>query len=109
MEGTVSKTPKRVAVFSPAKKLVGIFSSLTVLANLMEVSTASVHYACNGDSVACRGWYLRIIDNIAFDLPNDLGNITLDEFDAMSRIDRLTYSPRGMRKKRKKTDQCKAA
>ena len=108
MERTVSKTPKRVAIFSPAKKLVAIVSSMTMAASILKVKTPSVLYACNGVTVACQGWYLRFIDNITFDMPDDLGSVTLDEFDAMNRISRSTYSPRGMRKERKKVTECEA-
>jgi hypothetical protein len=109
MERTVSKTPKRVALFSPAKKLVAIVSSMTMAASILGVSTPSVMYACNGTSVACQGWYLRLVNNIAFDLPDDLGIVTLDEFDRLNNIDRPAYSPRKMRKERKTTEGCAAA
>lgn len=95
-----SRVPSRVAVFSPGKKLIGVFSSQTVLAKFMEVSTPSVHYACDGTTVACKGYYLRSLDKIYLELPDDFGTLTLEQFDQLNGERRLTYPDRGMRKKR---------
>lgn len=89
-----------MAVFSPAKKLIGVFSSQTLLAKFMDVSTPSVHYACDGTTVACKGFYLRPLDNIDLDIPDDFGTLTLEEFDDLNGEKRVTYPDRGMRKKR---------
>jgi hypothetical protein len=97
-----SKVAERVAVFSPGKKLVGVFSSKTLLAKFMDVSTPSVLYACNGTTVACNGWYLRSLENVDLEIPDDFGTLTLEEFDVLNGEKRLTYPDRGMRKKRAK-------
>ncbi len=95
-----SRVPDRVAVFSPGKKLIGVFSSKTLLAKFMDVSTPSVTYACNGTTVACNGWYLRSLGDVELELPGDLGTLTLERFDELNGEKRLTYPDRGMRKKR---------
>ena len=95
-----SRVPSRVAVFSPGKKLIAVFSSQTLLAKFMEVSTPSVHYACEGTTVACKGFYLRPLDKIDLDIPDDFGTLTLEEFDNLNGEKRITYPDRGMRKKR---------
>lgn len=95
-----SRVPDRVAVFSPGKKLIGVFSSKTLLAKFMDVSTPSVLYACNGTTVACNGWYLRSLGDVELELPGDLGTLTLERFDELNGEKRLTYPDRGMRKKR---------
>ncbi len=95
-----SKVAERVAVFSPGKKLVGVFSSKTLLAKFMDVSTPSVTYACNGTTVACKGFYLRSLDKTDIELPDDFGTLTLERFDELNGEKRLTYPDRGMRKKR---------
>lgn len=89
-----------MAVFSPGKKLIAVFSSQTLLAKFMEVSTPSVHYACEGSTVACKGYYLRQLDNTGLDIPDYIGTLTLEEFDNLNGEKRITYPDRGMRKKR---------
>lgn len=95
-----SRVPDRVAVFSPGKKLIAVFSSKTLLAKFLGVSTPSVLYACNGTTVACNGWYLRPLGSAVLELPGDLGTLTLERFDELNGEKRLTYPDRGMRKKR---------
>jgi hypothetical protein len=95
-----SRVPDRVAVFSPGKKLIAVFSSKTLLAKFMDVSTPSVTYACNGTTVACKGFYLRSLDKTDIELPDDFGTLTLERFDELNGERRLTYPDRGMRKKR---------
>lgn len=96
----VSREPSRIAVFSPAKKLVGVFNSMTAAAQLLNVSTSSIHFACKGETLACQGWYVRELVNVILEIPDDFGTLTLEDFDNLNGEKRITYPDRGMRKKR---------
>lgn len=99
MKGIKLKTPEKVAMFSPEKVLVGVFSSMNQAANVLGVRVSTVRFACIGTTVACQGWYLRTLGRVEVSIC-DIGTLTLDDFDLRSGEKRLTYPDRGMRKKR---------
>lgn len=83
--------PKRVLQFNSTKKLVAVFSSLTAAAKTLEVSPAAVHYACSGKRISCKGAYFRSLnDNIELEW-EDLGALTLQEYDDLCGEKRAVY------------------
>lgn len=99
MKGTKLKTPDKVALFSPEKILVGVFSSMNQAANVLGVRASTVRFACVGTTVACQGWYMRTLGHVEVGI-GDIGTLTLDQFDTLNGEKRVTYPDRGMRKKR---------
>lgn len=97
----VSRTPSKVAVFDIEKRrLRGVFSSQTYAAKFLNMTTAAVHFACTGVTVACNGWYFRSLDNVNIEFDNSFGKLTLEEFDQLTGVDRVVYPKSNPRKKR---------
>ena len=94
----VRREPSRIAVFSPAMKLVGVCASMTAAAQMLKVSTSAIHFACNGKTPSCQGWYVRELDNVIIEFPDDLGTLRLEDFDNLNGTKRTTYPDRGTRK-----------
>lgn len=99
MKGSKLKNPEKVAIFSAEKILIGIFSSMNQAANIIGVRPSTVRFACIGTTVSCQGWYLRNIGSSDVGI-NEIGVLTLDEFDGRNGDVRITYPDRGMRKPR---------
>ena len=88
----------KIAAFSRDQVLVGVFASMTQAAKFIGVRVSSVRFAVVGDTVACQGWYLRRVDEtLSMD---EIGTLTLQDFDRRIGEKRLTYPHRAMRKTR---------
>ena len=103
MKRKVKREPRRIAVFGGRdKKLVAVIGSMTQAAHVLGVKTAAISYASRGLTVACQGWYLRELTNVVLEW-DDIGNLTLEDFDRLNGEQRPVYPDRGMRKRRKQT------
>lgn len=106
----IDKTPKRVLVFNPLKKLVAIFQSHTAAANAFDATTTQIMWACNGVKMSCRGYYFRVVDpeiEIEWD---DLGVLRIEEYDELCGVKRKYYtngkmSRKGMKYKKKQKNE----
>lgn len=91
----------RVLVFSPLKRLIGIFQSVTAAANAFNTSATNIHYACNGKSISCCNLYFRHFyeDKIDIDVFEDLGKLKLEEYDRLAGLTRKYYDNKDMTRK----------
>lgn len=88
----------RVAVFNSCQILVGVFSSINQAARCIGVRASTVRFACIGSTISCQGWYLRRVDETMS--IEEIGVLTLREFDERNGENRAVYPKRGMRKPR---------
>lgn len=90
---------KSVIVFDSNLKLVGMFSSYYTAAKTTGVSHQMIAKACSGKIIATKGMYWREVDTKEYIMDcDDLGTLTLLDFDREQGIDRRIYATRNMKK-----------
>lgn len=104
-----TKERRKVLVFDSKKKFIAIYGSQLLLAKSFGVATPSVKSVCNGTAISVKQHYLRWWEpEIEINPDDDLGVLTLDEYDKLCGVKRKTYkntrmSRRGWRYGTKKT------
>lgn len=91
--------PKRVLVFNQMKRLVAICQSVNATAEMFKTSVQSIFYVCSGKSISCNGYYFRKLDDeieVTFD---DLGVLTIQEYDSLCGVERKIYPTSKMTRK----------
>ena len=90
---------KNIIVFDSNLRLVGMFSSYYTAAKTTGVSHQMIAKACNGSIIAAKKMYWREVDIKEYLMDcDDLGNLTLLDFDKMQGINRRIYANRNMKK-----------
>lgn len=97
--GRINTTPSRTLVFNPRRKLIAIIQSNTAAANIFKANTQSIHYACNGRCMSCKGFYFRVLDSSIEVTLDDLGVLTLEEYDELCGVDRKIFKNTSMTRK----------
>lgn len=95
----ISKIPNRVLVFNPLKRLVAIYQSCTATALAFGAKVQSIHYACNGECISCHGYYFRKLDDDIEVTLDDLGTLTVEEYDKLCGVERKLYANKRMTRK----------
>lgn len=75
------RTPTPVAVFNSRYLLSGIFGSVKEVSKVTGVVRQSIIKAVYGDTISVKGCYLRAIPNDVVLDSDDIGTLTLFEFD----------------------------
>lgn len=97
---TKTNAARRILVFDASKKLSFIAQSQIKLAKLLGVKTPTVKAACDGGAISTRGYYLRWWDpEIEIDVINELGVLTLQNYDSLLGVERRVYQDRQMTRK----------
>ncbi len=97
---TKINTARRILVFDSSKKLSFIAQSQIKLAKILGVKTPTVKAACDGTAIQTCGYYLRWWDpEIEIDVINELGKLTLMEYDDLLGVERKVYKDRKMTRK----------
>lgn len=97
---TKTNVARRILVFDASKKLSFIAQSQIKLAKLLGVKTPTVKAACDGAAISTRGYYLRWWDpEIEIDVINELGVLTLQNYDSLLGVERRVYKDRQMTRK----------
>lgn len=87
-----TKDTRRILVFSPLKKFIAVFASQLQAARVLGVRTPTVKAACNGEAISTCNLYLRWWDpKIEIDVDQELGELTLREYDQLCGVQRRTY------------------
>ena len=94
-----NKTSNPVLVFSPLKRFIGYFHSLTAAAAAFKMSRSSIHQACVGPSISCCGLYFRFLANDIEIENGDYGTLRLEEYDSMCGVTRAYYPTASMSRK----------
>ena len=92
---------KIILVFNPRKKLIAIFNSALAAAKALDMRTASICNACNGINIASGGYYFRYLSSNIEVTNEDLGLLTLIEYDMLCGIKRKVYDTTKMRRQKK--------
>lgn len=94
-----SKKPPHILVFSPLKKLVAIFNSTYATAKSFHARIQSIQYACDGTCMSCQGHYFRyLLDDIEV-TNDDLGVLSIEEYDQLCGVERKIYRTGRMERK----------
>ena len=102
-----NKIPTRILVFNPMKRLVAIFQSTNAAAQAFNSKVQSIHYAATGKCISCSNYYFRQLEDDIEVTLDDLGVLTIEEYDELCGVERKVYanknmSRKGMRYKKKK-------
>lgn len=99
MTQEANNTPTTVAAFDPSYVLVAIFKSISEAAALTGAVRQSLIKAAYGDIISVNGRYWRAVPPDFQIEPDDIGNLTLFEFDAaVGGEDRKIYATKKMLK-----------
>lgn len=97
------KEAKPVAVFDYAYNLIAIFRSVTQAGECTGCSPQSVSTNCSGRTITSGGLYFRYLDTDRFEIgSDDLGVLTLQEFDNLSGNYRKYKATKACKKEREK-------
>lgn len=88
---TANNTPTTVVAFDPSYKLVAIFKSMSEAAALTKTVRQSLIKASYGDIISANKRYWRVVPPDIQIEPDDIGKLTLFEFDAEIGEDRKIY------------------
>ncbi len=99
MKRTSSKTPKRTLVFNSLKRLVGVFQSTHAASKAMGIGIQSIHYACNGTTIKAGNFYFRHLEDDIEVTWDDLGVLSVEEYDELCGVERKVYSTKEMTRK----------
>lgn len=101
MASPIKSNPvRRILVFDASKKLSFIAQSQIKLAKILGVKTPTVKAACDGNAIQTRGYYLRWWDpEIEINVMEELGELTLKEYDSLLGVERKVYRDRKMTRK----------
>lgn len=98
MPQETNNQPTTIVAFDPSYKLVAIFRSISEAATLTGAIRQSLIKAAYGDIISVNGRYWRVVPADFQIEPDDIGNLTLFEFDEAIGEDRKIYSTRKMLK-----------
>lgn len=91
-----SNNSKRVLIFNPLKRLVNVAQSAFAIAKANDWSVSSIRAACSGAMISYRKLYFRYLDdNIEISM-EDLGTLTLEDYDKLCGIERKMYKDKTM-------------
>lgn len=96
---TISKIPVRILVFNPLKKLIAIFQSSNAAASALNIKVQSIHYACTGKTITCGDYYVRHLSDEIEVTIDDLGVLTVQEYDQLCGVERKVYPTKNKTRK----------
>lgn len=85
---------RSVAIFNQHKRFVGVCASVNKTAALLDVSAANITFACKGDSLTCKGYYLRYWNEDVISYSN-LQKLSLLDYDDICELRNFRYYPTG--------------
>lgn len=91
-------SPTTIVAFDSSYVLVAIFKSISEAATLTGTLRQSLIKAAYGDIISVNKRYWRVVPSDFQIEPDDIGKLTLFEFDAEIGVDRKIYSTRKMLK-----------
>lgn len=103
------KPAKRVLMFNPRKNLIALFHSAIVAAKAMNSSTQAIHCACTGKTICSGRMYYRYVPEDIEITIEDMGTLTVEEFDSLCGVTRKVYGNTHMSRKGMKYNMIKKA
>lgn len=96
-----TKETRKILVFNPLKKFIGVFSSQLQAARVLGVKTPTVKAACDGDAISTCNLYLRWWNpDIEIEVDKEMGMLTLSEYDQLCGVYRRTYNNKRMNREK---------
>lgn len=81
----------RILVFNPHKKLIATYHSSLCAAKMLRVTPNSIRSACTGKTIAVKGYYFRYLPEDIEITVEDLGILTVSEYDKLCGINRKVF------------------
>jgi hypothetical protein len=81
----------RVLVFNSRKKLIATYHSSLCAAKMLRVTPNSIRSACTGKTIAVKGHYFRYLPDDIEVTFEDLGVLTVNEYDDLCGVDRKVF------------------
>ncbi len=98
-----------VLIFNGARRLIAVVDSMRHAAELTHNNVTAVHFSCTGEHLSCGCHYYRTLhENVEIEI-NDLGNLTLEEYDELCGEKRGYYTTGEMAAKRKRLKERRKA
>lgn len=94
----INNQPTTIVAFDSSYILTAMFRSISEAANLTGALRQSLIKAAYGDIISVKGRYWRVLPADFEIEPNDIGTLTLFDFDAAIGEDRKIYASRKMLK-----------
>ncbi len=94
----ISNTPTTIIAFDSNYILTAVFKSISEAASLTGAVRQSLIKAAYGDIISVNGRYWRVVPPDFMIEPEDIGKLTLFEFDSEVGEDRKIYGTRAMKK-----------
>ena len=89
----------KILAFDNMLKLRAMFQSYSAVEKITGKSRQSIQKCCKGNMVSCLGYYWREVpEDIIIDMDEDLGKLSLIDFDEFSGNDRIIYATSKMKK-----------
>ena len=93
------RNARRVLAFNQMKRLIGIFQSLNATAQAFGTNVQNIAYVCSGKMISSRKHYFRyLLDDIEV-TTDDLGVLTVNEYDELCENNLRTYPTSAMSRK----------
>lgn len=93
------KNPVKILAFDSLLMLRAVFQSYISVEKITGKRRQSIQKCCKGEMISCLGHYWREVpDEIIIDADEDLGKLTLIDFDDYVGNDRLIYQTSKMKK-----------
>ena len=91
--------PVKILAFDKMLRLKAMFHSYVSVEAITGKNRQSIQKCCKGETISCIGFYWREIpEDIIVDADEELGKLTLIEFDEFIGVDRLIYKTSKMKK-----------
>ena len=91
--------PIRIVAFDANYKLRAMFQSYASVEGLVGRRWQTIQKCCKGETISCLGHYWREVpEEIVIEADEDLGTLSLFDFDAYAGIDRIIYKNSKMKK-----------
>lgn len=95
------REPKKVLIFNEHRILVSVNKSLHVTTQLLMITSQTISLCCTGQRISSNGFYFRHShQNVKIDVDEDIGYLTLEEYDQMCDVIRQYHSPSEMKNRR---------
>jgi hypothetical protein len=96
MKKETNNNPTQIAAFDSSYVLVAVFSSISAAASMTKTLRQSLIKAAYGEIISVGKKYWRAMPPDFYFEPDDIGNLTIFEFDSKIGVDRKIYSTKQM-------------
>ena len=99
MENNLRESEHHILIFNPTKRLVAIAQSTWAAGRMFKTNQQRVKDVCIGKQISTCGFYFRYLDDSVEVTLQDLGTLSLKEYDELCGVDRPIYATNKMSRK----------